>query len=230
MSRYYPIPGTKLEFPSVTSVTAMLNKPALQFFYGKYGTAEASRISKEGREIGDWVHDYRAHYFKGTVSTNQKVDQKYLQSVRNFHAFVDKFKPKSVLLEQFVYSLQFGYAGTLDDVLRIGKKNILVDFKSSNSIWDDYELQVTAYFSALAEMVMKNLINYEETIDEIWIVRLPKDEEINLDLEDKKCDIRKVEVTGESYAVAMSAFLGLLSALKWEEYKKLQKKLKKEKE
>jgi hypothetical protein len=205
-SRFYPIPGTKLEFPSVTTITAMLSKPALQFFYGKHGTAEASRISKEGREIGDWVHEYRKNYFLKKVNPGQQVHPKYLQSVRNFHAFVDKFNPKSVLLEKFVYSLQFGYAGTLDDVHRIGKKNVLLDFKSSNSIWDDYELQVVAYFTALAEMVMRNQIDFSDTIDEVWIVRLPKDEEINLDLDDPKCDVHKVDITKESYEISMAAF------------------------
>lgn len=202
----------------------MLNKPALLYFYGKHGTAEATRISKEGREIGDWVHKYRENYFKGTVTPGQQIGQKYLQSVRNFHTFVDKYNPKSVLLEQFVYSTQFGYAGTLDDVLKIKKKNILVDFKSSNSIYEDYELQVIAYFTALGEMVMRNQIDFDSAIDEVWIVRLPKDEEINLDEDDKNCDIYKVDLSKEYYDVSMKAFLGLLEALRWQEWKKENKK------
>ena len=70
--------------------------------------------------------------------------------------------------EQMVFSLQHGYAGTMDLLARVEGVETLVDYKSSKSVYPESHLQTTAYRWALVEMgLVKKLVP-------ALIVRLPK--------------------------------------------------------
>jgi hypothetical protein len=75
------------------------------------------------------------------------------------------FKP--VLLEQQVYSLRHGYAGTMDVYAEVNGEMSVIDWKSGKAIYREAYLQNAAYAEALREM------KHGEP-ESGYIVRLPK--------------------------------------------------------
>lgn len=72
--------------------------------------------------------------------------------------------------EQVVYSHTYGFAGTLDALgVRSDGTRVLLDYKTSNGIYDETALQLAAYAMAEHEMSGGDLV------DEAWVLRLPKD-------------------------------------------------------
>lgn len=75
-----------------------------------------------------------------------------------------------VLAELPVYSLQHGYAGTVDaiGIRRDGQGLLAFDWKTSGKVYPEHALQVAAYAQALEELTGL-------PVEEGWIVRLAKD-------------------------------------------------------
>ena len=200
-NRYYEIENKK--YPSVTTITSLLSKPQLYFWYGKHGTQKCKELSAAALKIGQELHDYINQCLITRVNTPPKN-----MCQENFIKFDQKYRPQVVMVEQVVHSATAKFAGTLDAVLQIEKKNILVDWKSSSALYEDYALQVHAYTFALTEMVISGILKLDATarIDELWIVRLAKEKEIDFDN-----DILKLQFD----SVTMAAFLGLLKGFQW---------------
>lgn len=196
------------EYRRVSNVLAALSKPALLFFYGKYGTKEAKAIADRAKAKGTQLHSYIDDYY-APEGTPSKFDSKALegdlelvQAIKNFHAFERRYSPKPVLVEQTVYydectcysesyvleleeqctgecyGQQHRYAGTFDGIFNIGGKNILLDWKTSSGLWDEYFMQIEAYKHAYESMVTSGNLPKVQ-IDGYWIIRFAKDEEFD---------------------------------------------------
>ena len=74
---------------------------------------------------------------------------------------------KVVENEKMVYSAQYLFAGAVDAVIRVNDKLIIMDWKTSNRIQNEYALQASAYAKAYEEMTGL-------AVDEAWIVRFDK--------------------------------------------------------
>lgn len=198
--RFYEVCGRKL--PSVTTITGVISKPALYFFYGKHGTAKAKKLSQEALDIGSAVHEYAERYFKGNFEGYTQPDDKKVQKAcENLRKFQEIYSIKAIRQEHTVYNLEHGYAGTLDGIFKFKKKLIMLDFKTSTAIYDEYRLQLEAY----------NRCEMEEKIDELWVVRLDKENEFN----DNK-DVLKFEPDQETF----NAFLACKGIYDWLRRKK----------
>jgi len=57
-----------------------------------------------------------------------------------------------LFIEQTLWSLTHGYAGTMDLLAKVNGRTTLIDFKTSKGIYAEYDLQNVAYQVALAEM------------------------------------------------------------------------------
>lgn len=55
----------------------------------------------------------------------------------------------SVANEQVLFSEEHGYAGTFDYICKIDSEYWLIDFKTSQHIWPEHQLQVSAYKEAI---------------------------------------------------------------------------------
>ena len=64
-------------------------------------------------------------------------------------------KPKALAVERTVRSKKYGYAGTLDYIFEIEGKNVLIDLKTSKSVFPSHELQVSALKQASVEEGLK---------------------------------------------------------------------------
>lgn len=68
--------------------------------------------------------------------------------VESFRHFLEDFAPIYEMTEATVYSPKESYAGTLDAIVSIGRRRLLVDYKSGKDIYPDVALQLAAYAHA----------------------------------------------------------------------------------
>jgi hypothetical protein len=69
--------------------------------------------------------------------------------VQSFITWFNGTKPEVIATERTIFSDIHNFAGTVDFICRIDGVPYVIDFKTSKSIWREYELQVSAYRTAL---------------------------------------------------------------------------------
>lgn len=69
----------------------------------------------------------------------------------SFVEWARETKPTFLRSESVVWSTEYGYAGTVDLVARIGEETYIIDFKTSQNIWPEHRIQLAAYRQALRE-------------------------------------------------------------------------------
>lgn len=212
MSRIYDIDG--VEMPSVTTVLdtlskgeALINwavKQALDYVRLKrkdYADIEAllTDASANWRSVKDAAMDagsethrmIEAHVKGQEIPWQQAVSQ---EARNSFFAFIQWEKSAKVTWlesERKVCSKVHGYAGTLDAIALIDGKRMVVDFKTSARIYNEYSMQIAAYKFAAEE---------EGTYtDGCGILRL-----------DKKTGLPEWRDCSENYDRHLAAFLSLL--------------------
>ena len=94
----------------------------------------------EGKEIS-WMDDF------GNARYNELVWGMILK----FQQFWALSKPELIFTEEFTYSDVHKYAGTADCVCKINGETWLIDFKTSNSLHKQYDLQLAAYAKSIEE-------------------------------------------------------------------------------
>ncbi len=123
-------------------------------------------------EKGTTAHEIIEAYIKTkVVPTLPELtpEQKEVKNcVDNFLKWEADNKVEWLLVEQFVGSEKYQFAGQLDAVAIVNGKLCLVDFKTSNQIGMDFYLQTIGYQIALEEMGLSGIV-------ERWILRFPKD-------------------------------------------------------
>lgn len=77
------------------------------------------------------------------------------EAICSFSEWVKEVKPKFLMQETIVTSEEHGFAGTVDCVAQIGEDIYIIDWKTSQYVWPEYELQISAYKQALKEMGKK---------------------------------------------------------------------------
>ena len=220
--RYYDISGNK--YPSVTSVCGVIAKPALYGWYGKHGTKKCQELLDESSGIGTELHDHvRLFYDRALIEgttvkpKSQKVSPQCKIAWGNFRAFHRQYPLRPLFLEYVVYSDLFKYAGCLDGLFEYTPdgpnrkpKTILIDWKTSGSIYPEYALQVEAYGVAAAQQFARLSNDAADTAmakqyrryvpDEYWIVRLDKHRAIDFDK-----DIQHLQPDESRFIVFLSA-------------------------
>lgn len=205
MSRYYDFPGDKRRYVSVTSFLDIINKPFLLPWAAKMEReliqkllddgADAARIqeyiaakqpygydlySEVARDWGSKIHkaiDYTLKKLKLPKMTKEerKVYDKWLEWWK-----AQKFELLGA--ERVVKSTKYGYAGTLDALVRqaLPGKPItrpVIDWKTGKSSYPEHELQNYAYQQALLEENVESsggLLVYIPKDKEIYTKAVPK--------------------------------------------------------
>jgi len=158
----YDIDGTW--YPRVTRITDMKAKPALYRFYGTVGYDQAKRISEKSAEEGTLVHEIAEKILIGDVPSS--VDKSIEPAINALWKFLQKNKievqPEHV--EMRAVNETHRYAGTLDVLANIGGKFGILDIKTSQAIYPDFGIQVSAYFDALKDKF--------PNLETRWILRI----------------------------------------------------------
>jgi hypothetical protein len=185
----YEING--VQYPSVTQITGMLDKPALLHWAsncavdyiqenlealtdpidthrGEAVLSDARNAYKLKRdtaaELGTQVHKAIEDHINGL-----DVDL----DVPGYQAFLQWEEMNHVEWEQTevqVYSDLYGYAGRFDAIAKVNGHRYLIDFKTSSGIYDEMKWQLCAYRQAYNEMLEEG----QERIEHMAILHLDK--------------------------------------------------------
>jgi len=219
--------GNKIVY-GVSSIVSIIDKPALMYWavnqcidnlkgiweagksYDEIEIIKALETAKnihtekknQSATIGELAHKWIENYIKSKIEGKEPPAPPLNEQLKNsIDAFLKWEKENNVEWlesERKIYSKKYDYAGTLDAEAIVNNELSIIDFKTSQGIYDEYLLQVSAYLYAREEETKKDYKN-------IYIVRIGK----NGDLETKKIKDKELKD-------CFKAFIGCLEVYKWQ--------------
>ena len=136
------------------------------------GIKKAYKSKSEGAiELGKIVHQWCEDAIlwkigKGEAPKMTK-DEAASNSVNAFIEWVKMNDDAWISSEQPLYHRKYKYAGTVDAVANVNGEFSVIDFKTSNKIYDEYHLQVAAYGKCVEEI-------YGKPVEKAYILRFDK--------------------------------------------------------
>ncbi|MCS3661835.1 PD-(D/E)XK nuclease family protein [Salinibacter ruber] len=190
----------------------------------------SGKAMKIGTLVHDWIEEYVVAKIEGKAVQAIDPDQKevdtdkvrdisfpYNEAARGaceqFLAWEKEAQPEWIASEQRSFSKNHQYAGTYDADAIIDGERVLIDFKTSKRIYDDYWLQLGAYVYAREEETHHTAQATGEKdrriqYDQMLILRVPK-------REDQEFEVGLVEDREEIVEHAKT-FLSLLQVHNWD--------------
>ncbi len=165
---------------------------------------EYRSAQKEATDIGTAIHEWIEKWIKGEeyeIPDDEKIQNGIMSFLKWQKEHKIKFNKENS--ERLVYSKKYNYVGTLDAIAEIDGKKVIVDFKSSNGLYNEYRYQLAGYWNAYEE-------EFGKTFDYGIIVQFDK-KTGNFNPVDNI-----IEIPREDYKKDLKAFLGLLNAKKRE--------------
>lgn len=155
--RYYKVFNGDLlqKLVSITSVTSHINRQIFIDWRLKVGEEEANKINKAATSRGTDTHTLIENYLHNSSEIEKvqpiskhlfRIAKQDLDKIDNIHA-----------LEESMYSLKLGIAGTVDCIAEYNGELAVIDFKTSKKPkprkWiDHYFVQCAAYACMLYEL------------------------------------------------------------------------------
>jgi hypothetical protein len=127
---------------------------------------QPDKIKDSAADLGTRVHNAIDAFIMGKAPT---LDPEAQKGFENFMTWLQGEELEFICGDVSVASVSIGYGGRLDAIAR--RKNgrlVLLDWKTSNALRDEYPLQVAAYAQAFKE-------TYGLAVDEAIVVRFGKD-------------------------------------------------------
>lgn len=151
-------------FPRVTKIVSIKAKPALLRFYGEAANfKEGQAITQKSAEEGTLIHETVEGILLGK---RPEIPSSIAPAIRAFTDFLEKMNIQVTpeLVERRVVHYDHRYAGTVDALALIDGKFGVLDIKTSQAIYRDYNLQTAAYMDALK--------NQFENLQTRWILKI----------------------------------------------------------
>jgi hypothetical protein len=157
---------TKLFVPSVTWIAGFYPK-GIQFYkwLAEKGWDEAEAIKSAAGDKGSKVHKAAELILAGgkvniddkfpnpSTGLDEELTPQEYECLMSLVDWLDTTKPEIISTEYNVFDEIEGYAGTVDMKCKINGELYIVDLKTGQSIWPEYELQLSAYRHAEPEVV-----------------------------------------------------------------------------
>ena len=159
--------------PSVTTILEAYPKDASYYKWLKDVGQDADTIRDEAGRRGSVVHELTELYDMGqevsflSETGGPKFKMLEWSMFERWVDFTTRYNPTIEMMECNMISSKLGFAGTLDRVIDLDGKKILLDIKTSNSIYPSYWLQLSAYAKLLKEVA-----NDAKSIDQVGILWL----------------------------------------------------------
>jgi len=156
---------------------------------------QPDKVKDTAADLGTRVHNAIDAYIMGTSPV---LDADAEKGFNNFMAWIKEQALELIAGDTIVASVQCGYGGRLDAIARKQSgRLVLLDWKTSNALRDEYPLQVAAYAQAFKE-------TYGLPIDEAIVVRFGKDKAD--DFEAREVNLEKAWL---AFTAAHSLSLGM---------------------
>lgn len=163
-ARFYQC-GENKYVPSVTHILDCYPKGAQYYEWLKKHGEDSDNIRDEAGRRGSVVHNLTERYDAGEevslINEHGVIDFK-ISEWAMFERYVDfrnRFPAEIFYTEKNIISEKLGFAGTLDRVMNIDGKTLLVDIKTSGAIYNSYWLQLAAYEQLLLEEHGHNILD-----------------------------------------------------------------------
>ena len=187
-----------IQYPSVTTITGILDKPALlqwasncavdfvrehlSEMYDPTNAHKAEDILTQASKAYTVKRDTAAdagtqchHAIQMYIAGMDPYPSLQCEEAKNgFQAFLsweEKNHVEWLESEVEVFSVEHGYAGRFDAIARINGHVYLIDFKTSKGVWDEQKWQVCAYRQAYNE----GLAEGQPSIENLAILHLNKE-------------------------------------------------------
>jgi hypothetical protein len=161
-ARYYQrSPG--IFYPSVTTILGYFPKGAFFEMWLKDSGHNADFIMRRAGDEGTQVHNAAEKILKGEevrwIESDGHVNYNthVWRMILSFYDFWITYKPTLLLSEEFMYSDEHKYSGTLDMLVELEGKKWLIDIKTSTSIHTSHYLQLSAYVKAYEEKYLQKV-------------------------------------------------------------------------
>ena len=156
--------------PSVTTILNAYPKDAGFYQWLKSVGEDADTIRDEAGKRGSIVHELTEQYdngeeinfLNGSGSINFKLAEWAM--FEKYVDFVKRYNPTNDLMETNYINYDLGFAGTIDRVIEINGKKMLMDIKTSNAMHESYWLQLAAY----RELLRVNDVRVDE-VAILWL-------------------------------------------------------------
>ena len=183
--RYYTTPEGK-HYPSVTTVTGLLNKKWIKAWRKKIGEEKANKISRKAAGRGTRYHHLQEDFLNNKL-TEERLKEATPLDLMMFNQTKELTSKLGdiYMLEGSMYSNELEIADRVDCVAEFAGKVSVIDFKTSTrrkspSQVKSYFLQETAYATMFEEMYsvpierIVTIVSVDETGQSQLFVEEPK--------------------------------------------------------
>ena len=151
-TRVYKTPSGRA-YPSITTITGLLNKQSIMEWRARVGEEKANKISSTASRRGTRVHTLCEKYLKNETVLPDLVDRELWDNLKNKLNSIDNI----LALETPLYSDHLEVAGTVDCIAEYENKLAVIDFKTSSKVKREedishYFMQCSAYAVAFEEL------------------------------------------------------------------------------
>ena len=154
-------------YPRVTRILSIKAKPALYRFYAEQESFKASqKITEQSAAEGTLVHEAAEAILLGQ---NPEVADIIKPAIDAFKKFLEikNVQTSPEYVEKQIMHPTHRYAGTIDVMALIDGKFGVLDIKTSQAIYRDYNLQTAAYMGALKDQYQHLQTRWILKIDQI---------------------------------------------------------------
>jgi len=161
----------------VTTVLALLNKPALLYWAWDLGCKgiDYRKFADDKAAQGTLAHEMILCHLSGEkVDTSDYTKNQIDAAENSFLSYLEWEKGKvikPIKLESQMVHEELNYGGTFDFFGEIDGVPTLIDFKTGKAIYNEMAIQLAAY-----SRLYDYYINYEKCIDKHLILRIGRDE------------------------------------------------------
>ena len=156
----------------VTTIVSQIAKPALILWANRLGLdgTDSAKFVDDTAAIGTLAHSIITDVLQGRETDFFGYDQTQQDAaawcVGSWDAWCRGRDIKLILVEAPLVSERYRYGGTCDLYAEIDGIKTLVDLKSTNDIWPEHHIQVSAYRQLLIEA--------GHTVDAVRILNIPR--------------------------------------------------------
>lgn len=164
--RFYKVKDKEIYLPSVTTILEAYPKPPALFEWLKKNGENSDSIRDAAADVGSTVHQAIESYDNGTEicwaddNGKEQFSLSEWQMICKYVEFSERTKYELICNEISLVSEKLGYGGTIDKVCKINGKTYLIDNKTSNAVYDNHWLQLTAYKALWDEFYPEHPIDF----------------------------------------------------------------------
>lgn len=173
----YRLKDGKTIVPGVSTITNLLDKPALVRWANKLGLQgiDSTKYTSEKAEIGTLAHSMLLCHLKKIKTDTSEYSQVIIDKAENcFLSYLNwekKHKVEPILIEEPLVSETHRLGGTPDFYGKVDGELTLMDFKTGNGIYPEHWYQVAGYSIILNKDYPKSfvILNIPRVEDEEFI-------------------------------------------------------------